>query len=213
METLYHFIDLFLHLDRNLAILFEEYGAVTYFMLFLIIFCETGLVITPFLPGDSLLFAVGTLSANIAATSVGILWVAVLLTVAAILGDAVNYAIGVWVGPKIFTKEGGRYLNRDHLLRAHQFYERHGRKTIIFARFIPIIRTFAPFVAGCGKMTYWRFAIYNVIGGIAWVALFLFGGYFFGNLPSVKNNFTAVILAIIFISILPGVIEFAKKRK
>jgi len=211
--TFSHFIDLFLHLNRHLAILFGEYGTITWCILFLIIFCETGLVITPFLPGDSLLFAVGALSAGIVVPPGGIGGVTVFLAVAAILGDAVNYAIGFWVGPKVFTQEAGRYLNRDHLLRAHQFYEQYGGKTIIFARFIPIMRTFAPFVAGCGKMTYRHFAFYNVVGGIAWVALFLYGGYFFGNFPAVKHNFTAVIMAIIFISILPGVIEFAKKRK
>lgn len=209
MEALSHFIDLFLHLDRHLTTLFSEYGTATYVILFLIIFCETGLVIAPFLPGDSLLFAVGALSVNIATPPGGIGGVAVLLTVAAILGDAVNYAIGAWIGPKIF----GRYLNQDHLLRAQNFYEQHGGKTIIFARFIPIIRTYAPFIAGCGKMIYWRFALYNVIGGIAWVTLFLFGGYFFGNIPMVKHNFTVVILAIIFISVLPVVVEFAKNRK
>lgn len=209
MEALYYFIDLFLHLDRHLATLFSEYGIVTYGILFLIIFCETGLVVAPFLPGDSLLFAVGAISASIAEPSVGIGSVAVLLTIAAILGDAVNYAIGAWAGPAIF----GRYLNRDHLLRAQNFYEQHGGKTIIYARFIPIIRTYAPFIAGCANMPYSRFAFYNVTGGILWVFLLLFAGYFFGNIPIVKNNFTAVILAIIFISVLPVVIEFAKKRK
>ncbi len=209
MSSLSYFIDLFLHLDLHLTTLFSAYGAVTWFILFLIIFCETGLVITPFLPGDSLLFAVGALSVSIADPPGGIVGVAVLLTVAAIAGDAVNYAMGSFVGPKVF----GRYLNRDHLQRAHQFYEQYGGKTILFARFVPIIRTFAPFVAGCAKMTYRRFALYNVGGGMAWVTLFLFGGYFFGNLPAVKHNFTVVILAIIFISILPGLIEFAKKRK
>jgi membrane-associated protein len=209
MEALSRFIDLFLHLDRHLTTLFSEYGILTYGILFLIIFCETGLVIAPFLPGDSLLFAVGALSASIGEPSVGIGGVAVLLTIAAILGDAVNYAIGAWAGPAIF----GRYLNRDHVLRAQNFYEQHGGKTIIFARFIPIIRTYAPFIGGCAKMSYLRFALYNVTGGIAWVTLFLFGGYFFGNIPAVKHNFTVVILAIIFISVLPVVVEFAKNRK
>jgi len=217
MESLSHFIDLFLHLDRHLIILFGEYGTLTWLILFLIIFCETGLVITPFLPGDSLLFAVGALSAGIADPPGGIGGLAVLLTVAAILGDAVNYTIGGVVGPAIFTTEEAsgwrRHLNRHHLLRAHQFYEQYGGKTIIFARFIPIIRTFAPFVAGCAKMSYRHFAFYNVVGGILWVFSFLFAGYFFGNLPVVKHNFTIVIMAIIVISILPGVIEFARKRK
>lgn len=209
MEFLYHVIDLFLHLDQHLTTLFEAYGMVTYILLFLIVFCETGLVIAPFLPGDSLLFAVGALSASIAEPPGGIGGVAALLAVAAILGDAVNYSVGAWAGPSIF----GRYLNRNHLQRAQNFYEQHGGKTIIFARFIPIIRTYAPFIAGCTKMAYGRFALYNVVGGIAWVVLLLFGGYFFGNIPAVKSNFSAVILAIIFISILPVVVEFAKSRR
>jgi membrane-associated protein len=166
-------------------------------------------VIAPFLPGDSLLFAVGALSASLVEPPGGIGGTAVLLAVAAILGDAVNYAIGAFAGSALF----GRYVNKNHLQRAHQFYEKHGGKTIVFARFIPIIRTYAPFIAGCAKMTYWRFAIYNVAGGIAWVTLFLFGGYFFGNIPAVKHNFTIVILGIIVISVLPVVVEFAKNRK
>jgi membrane-associated protein len=212
MESLYFAVDLFLHLDRHLQIIFSEYGTGIYLILFLIIFCETGLVITPFLPGDSLLFAVGALFSGMAAPLENVGGIVILLTIAAILGDAVNYAIGLRVGQRIFKGGGGRYLNQDHFLRAQHFYEKHGGKTIILARFIPIIRTFAPFVAGCGKMNYWRFASYNVMGGVVWVALFIFGGYFFGNLPAVKQNFTLVILTIIILSILPGVIELAKKR-
>ncbi len=210
MESLQTLIDLILHIDVHLASIFEEYGILTYGLLFLIVFCETGLVITPLLPGDSLLFAVGALSARVAAPVTGL---SALLAVAAILGDAVNYAIGYRIGPAIFKKEGVRFFNRDHLNRAQHFYERHGGKTIVIARFVPIIRTFAPFVAGIGKMAYPRFALYNVTGGVVWVALFVFGGYFFGNLPAVKNNFTLVILIIIFISMLPGIIAFAKNRK
>jgi membrane-associated protein len=216
MEALYVLIDFFLHLDLHLASLFETYGFATYLILFLVIFCETGLIVTPFLPGDSLLFAVGALLTRVVAPEQGIgmvLAVCACASVAAILGDAVNYTIGYRTGPVIFSKKGGRFFNSDHLHQAHLFYQRHGGKTIIMARFIPIIRTFAPFVAGIGKMAYARFAIYNVTGGVAWVFLFIFAGYFFGNVPMVKNNFTLVILAIIGISILPVLFEFVKNRK
>lgn len=209
-------IDLFLRPDLLIASLFQEYGIVAYAMFFLVIFCETGLIIMPFLPGDSLLFAVGALVAVViapASQTISALFIlAAGASVAAILGDAVNYAIGYRIGPVIFSKEGTRFLNRKHLDRANLFYQTHGGKTIIIARFIPIIRTFAPFVAGMGKMVYWRFAVYNVIGGIVWVTLFMVGGYLFGNVPVVKNNLTLVILAIIVISILPGVFEFARQR-
>jgi len=165
--------------------------------------------VTPLLPGDSLLFAAGTFAAL---GSLKVEWLYILLSVAAIGGDTVNYWIGHYVGPKVFSKEDVRFLNRKYLDRTHEFYEKHGGKTIILARFIPIIRTFAPFVAGVGKMTYGHFISYNVIGGLAWIAIFLFGGYFFGNIPLVKRNFTLVILAIIFISVLPAVIEFLNQR-
>jgi membrane-associated protein len=209
MELVKNFIELFLHLDKHLNVIIQNYGVWTYLLLFLIIFCETGLVVTPLLPGDSLLFAAGTFAAL---GSLKVEWLYVLLSVAAIAGDTVNYWIGHYVGPKVFSKEDVRFLNRKYLDRTHEFYEKHGGKTIILARFIPIIRTFAPFVAGIGKMTYGRFISYNVFGGLAWIAIFLFGGYYFGNIPLVKRNFTLVILAIIFISVLPAVIEFLNQR-
>jgi membrane-associated protein len=174
-----------------------------------IIFCETGLVVTPILPGDSLLFAAGAFAA-IGALEVP--WLFALLTIAAIAGDTVNYWVGHYVGPKIFHREHVRFLNREYLDRTHRFYERHGGKTIIIARFMPIIRTFAPFVAGIGQMAYLRFICYNVVGGAVWIAVFVFGGFFFGNIPLVKRNFTLVILAIIFFSVLPGVIEYIRHR-
>ncbi|MBI3795444.1 MAG: DedA family protein [Deltaproteobacteria bacterium] len=210
MELLKEFIEFFLHLDTHLSAAIQAYGVWTYLLLFLIIFCETGLVVTPILPGDSLLFAAGALAAG---SSLNIVWLAVLLSVAAVLGDAVNYAIGHFMGPKVFSREDRRFLKKEYLDRTHQFYEKYGGKTIIIARFVPIVRTFAPFVAGVGSMTYWRFASYNVIGGVAWVTICLFAGYAFGNLPIVKKNFTLVILAIIFISLLPGLIEFLRQRQ
>jgi membrane-associated protein len=209
VELVTTFIDLFMHLDKHLGGIIQQYGVWTYLLLFLIIFCETGLVVTPLLPGDSLLFAAGTFAA-LGALEVG--WLYILLSVAAIGGDTVNYWIGHYVGPKVFSKEDVRFLNKEYLARTHRFYEKHGGKTIILARFIPIIRTFAPFVAGIGRMTYGRFISYNFLGGLAWIAIFLFGGYYFGNIPVVKNNFTLVILAIIFISVLPVVIEFLNQR-
>jgi len=209
MELISTFIEYFLHLDKHLNVVIQNYGLWTYLILFLIIFCETGLVITPILPGDSLLFAAGTFAA-MGSLRLDVLFG--LLSVAAVAGDTVNYWAGHAVGPKIFQQERVRFLNRESLDRAHQFYERHGGKTIIIARFMPIIRTFAPFVAGIGRMTYARFLTYNVIGGVAWIALFVFGGYLFGNIPLVKQNFTFVILAIIFLSILPGLVEFLRQR-
>lgn len=209
MEWITSLIDLFLHLDQYLNIIIRDYGLWTYLILFIIIFCETGLVVTPILPGDSLLFAAGAFAAGGALDP---LWLFLLLGTAAVAGDTVNYWIGNWVGPKIFHQKEMRFFKKEYLIRTHEFYERHGGKTIIIARFIPIIRTFAPFVAGIGEMTYFRFISYNVIGGIVWIALFVFGGYYFGNLPMVKKNFTLVILAIIFISVLPGIIEFLRHR-
>src|SRR3954469_18219492 len=180
-----------------------------YFVLFAIIFCETGLVVTPFLPGDSLLFAVGVLCHL---GGMNILVILPVLLVGAVLGDATNYTIGKTVGPKVFTSSTSKLLNREHLLKTQAFYDRYGGKTIIIARFIPIVRTFAPFVAGIGKMQYRRFFLFNLIGAVAWVALFIPAGYFFGNLPSVKKNFHVVIFAIIFVSILPAVIEYVRER-
>jgi membrane-associated protein len=208
MEIISTVVDFILHLDKHLNEIVMTYGAWTYALLFLIIFLETGLVITPFLPGDSLLFAAGSFAAL---DSLDPVILFVLLAAAAILGDTVNYWIGHFIGPRAFSGNI-RFLKKEYLVRTHEFYERHGGKTIILARFIPIIRTFAPFVAGVGAMTYSRFIAYNVIGGIAWVALFVFGGYFFGNLPFVKDNFSLVILAIILISVMPGVIEFFRER-
>lgn len=202
-------MDLFLHLDKHLTLVFQQYGVWTYAILFLIIFCETGLVVTPILPGDSLLFAAGALAA-VGGLNPWILFVT--LSIAAILGDSVNYAIGHLIGPKVFHYEKSRFFKKEYLDRTHAFYEKHGGKTIIIARFIPIIRTFAPFVAGVGAMTYPKFLAYNVAGGIAWIAIFVFGGYYFGNLPAVKHNFTLVIVGIIFVSILPGIIEFLRHK-
>jgi membrane-associated protein len=208
MELLATLVDFILHLDKHLNTIIQTYGTWTYALLFLIIFLETGLVVTPFLPGDSLLFAAGSFAAI---GSLDPILLFILLAFAAILGDTVNYWIGHYIGPRAFSGNI-RFLKKEYLERTHEFYERHGGKTIILARFIPIIRTFAPFVAGVGAMTYPHFIAYNVIGGLAWVALFIFGGYFFGNLEVVKNNFTLVILAIILISVLPGVVEFLRER-
>lgn len=209
MELIANFIDIFMHLDKHMSVVIQNYGVLTYAILFLIIFSETGFVVTPFLPGDSLLFAAGTFAA-IGALDVSVIFV--LLTIAAVAGDTVNYWIGNFVGPKVFHKDDVRFLNKKHLERTHQFYEKYGGKTIIIARFVPIIRTFAPFVAGIGSMAYGRFLSYNIIGGILWIAVCVFVGYFFGNIPIVKQNFSIVILAIIFISIMPGVVEFLRHR-
>ncbi len=207
MEFVTSVIDFILHIDVHLGELIRNFGIWTYLILFIIIFCETGLVATPVLPGDSLIFAAGSFAAI---GALDIRWLFALMSVSAIAGDTVNYWIGHLVGPKIFHKEKVRFLNKKHLERAHQFYEKYGGKTIIIARFVPIIRTFAPFVAGIGSMTYWKFISYNIVGGIAWVAICLFMGYFFGNLPVVKNNFSIVIFAIIIISVMPAVIEFLR---
>jgi len=209
VELITSLLDILLHLDRHLGEIIRDFGVWTYLILFVIVFCETGLVVTPILPGDSLLFAVGTFAA------LGALDLAValiVLSVAAVAGDSINYAIGYRVGPSVFRGERSRWLNRKYLDRTHQFYERHGSKTIVIARFVPIVRTFAPFVAGIGRMTYSRFLTYNVAGGIAWIVIFVLGGYLFGNIPVVKRNFTAVILAIIVISVLPAVIEILRQR-
>ena len=207
MELLRKFIDVVLHIDRYLGPLVEQYGPWVYALMFLVIFCETGLVVLPFLPGDSLLFALGAVCALAPPHNLSLTTLMVLLTIAAVLGDTVNYWIGAKVGPRLFRGENVRFLNRKHLDRAHQFYERYGGKTIIIARFIPIVRTFAPFVAGMGQMTYPRFMAYNVVGGIVWVVSFLLLGFFFGNQPLVKKNFGLVIIGIIILSILPAVIE------
>jgi membrane-associated protein len=201
-----------LHLDEHLGQLVSEMGIWFYGIVAAIIFSETGLVIAPFLPGDSLLFAVGALAAQQPDDlQIGIL--VPLLIFAAVLGDAVNYAIGKWVGPQVFRKDTGWLMNKSHLLRAQAFYERYGAKAIVLARFLPILRTFAPFVAGIGGMQYRRFWIYNVVGGVLWVSLFLVGGYVFGGHPWVKGNFHVVILAIVFISVLPVAYEWIRHRK
>ncbi len=209
MDFLMHVMDLLLHLDKHLAALLAQYGNWVYAILFLIIFCETGLVVTPFLPGDSLLFVAGALWA-VSGMNVHALVLA--LVVAAILGDGVNYAIGNYLGPKVFHWEGSRWFNRKALDRTHAFYEKHGGKTIVIARFLPFLRTFAPFVAGIGSMTYARFAAYNVAGALLWVVSLVYAGYFFGNLPFIRNNLTLVILAIIGLSLLPLVIAFVREK-
>jgi membrane-associated protein len=209
MEYLRQFIDLVLHVDQHLDGLIHDFGLWIYALMFLIVFCETGLVVTPILPGDSLLFALGTFSAR--ADGLNLTALIVLLVIAAVVGDSVNYWIGSLLGPRIFRGEKIRFLNPKHLERTHEFYERHGGKTIILARFVPIVRTFAPFVAGMGRMTYRKFMAYNVIGGVVWVVSFLLLGWQFGNLESVRKNFTLVIMAIIVISILPGVFEFVRE--
>jgi membrane-associated protein len=202
-------VDLFLHLDKHLSQVISHYGVWTNLILFLIVFAETGLVVTPFLPGDSLLFAAGTFAA-LGALDVPLLLV--LLVAAAIIGDTVNYWVGAWIGPRAFSGRV-RWLRKDYLDRTHAFYEKHGGKTIIIARFIPIIRTFAPFVAGVGAMSYGKFLLYNVVGAVLWVGLFVLGGFFFGNIPVVKENFTIVILAIIAISVMPIVLEAVRARR
>jgi membrane-associated protein len=209
LDIITQLIDFILHIDKHLGEIIQQYRMWSYLILFVIIFAETGFVFTPFLPGDSLIFAAGTFAA-IGAFNITIL--IVVLSVAAIAGDTVNYWIGHYIGPKIFNKEKVLFLKKEHLIKTHNFYERHGGKTIIIARFIPIIRTFAPFVAGIGSMTYFRFIIYNIAGGIGWVLLFVFAGYYFGNLPFVKNNFSLVIFAIIIISVLPGIIKYIQHK-
>jgi len=210
MDLVHFFVDFFLHLDKHLAEVIQAYGTWTYALLFSIVFLETGLVVTPLLPGDSLLFAAGSFAA-LGALDVGLLFV--LLSVAAILGDTVNYAIGHYLGPKVFHYPKSRFFNPEHLRQTHTFYEKYGGKTIIIARFVPIVRTFAPFVAGIGAMSYGRFLAYNVVGGVLWVAICLFAGYFFGNLPFVKKNFSLVIVGIVLVSILPAVVEYLRHRR
>ncbi|OLN27998.1 DedA family protein [Desulfosporosinus metallidurans] len=210
MDLIMNLFDFVMNLDKNLTELAKDYGIWTYLVLFVIVFCETGLVVTPFLPGDSMIFVIGALSAS---GELNLAAITIVLVLAAILGDTVNYHIGKRIGPKIFHKENVRFLKKEYLMRTHEFYETHGGKTIIIARFIPIIRTFAPFVAGMGRMTYWRFISYNIIGAVIWVALFIAGGYFFGNIPTVKENFTLVIFAIIVISLLPGVATFINNKR
>jgi membrane-associated protein len=210
MELLKKIIDIALHLDRYLSGIIQQYGLWTYVILFVVIFVETGFVVMPFLPGDSLLFAAGTFAA-LKALKVG--WLILLLAAAAIIGDTVNYWIGHHVGPKVFRKEDSRFFKKEYLDRTHAFYEKHGGKTIIIARFVPIIRSFAPFVAGIGRMSYGRFLAFNVIGGIGWVVLLVGAGYLFGNIPVVKDNYSLAIIVIIGISTVPIAVEYLRHRR
>lgn len=210
MEYLKYLVDFILHIDVHLNELILNYQSYTYIIIFLIIFCETGLVVTPFLPGDSLLFAVGAFAAK---GSFDFWAISGVILVAAIIGDSVNYAFGKYIGPKVFAKEDSKLFNKAYLEKAQKFYEKYGAKTIIVARFVPIVRTFAPFVAGIGHMSYGKFMAYNVIGALLWVVIFVPLGYFFGNLPFVQNNFKLVMIAIIVLSVLPAIFEFIKERK
>lgn len=202
MELITTFIDMFLHIDKYLGLLVQNYGGWTYLFIFLIIFCETGLVVTPFLPGDSLLFVVGALSAS------GIMDLKVafiILLIAAFCGNTTNYFIGRYIGAKAFEFKDGRFFKKRYLIKAHDFYAKYGGKTIFISRFLPIIRTFAPFVGGISRMTLWRFMLYNFLGALCWLLVFLLGGYYFGNLPAVEKNFSLIILAIVGITVLPSV--------
>lgn len=211
MQIITTLIDLFLHLDKHLASAVAQFGIGIYVLLFFIIFMETGFVITPFLPGDSLIFAAGTLAALPGSQMhVGVLYV--VLASAAILGDTANYWIGHAIGPRVFSGNI-RFIKKEYLDRTHAFYEKHGGKTIFLARFIPIIRTFAPFVAGVGEMTYGHFITYNIFGGLVWTGLFLFAGYFFGNIPFIQHNFSLVIIVIIILSLLPAALEMFRNRR
>lgn len=210
MEYITKFISFFIHIDKHLTELATTYGTWAYAILFVIIFCETGLVVTPLLPGDSLLFAAGALAAQ-GAFDVNLL--AILLFVGAILGDAANYAIGRRMGPAVFERKNSRIFKPEYLARTHKFFEKYGAKTIVIARFVPIVRTFAPFLAGVGTMSYAKFAFYNVTGALLWISLFTYAGFFFGTTPLVQKNFKLVILAIIIISIMPAVIEIIRARR
>jgi len=209
MELLSQFVDVVLHLREHIGDLIAQYGPQIYIIFFLVVFCETGLVLTPFLPGDSLLFTAGAFSA-LGQLNIGLMFA--LLSAAAILGDTVNYWIGHYLGPKVFRWKKSRLFNPAHLQRTHAFYEKYGGKTIILARFVPIVRTFAPFVAGVGAMTYSKFILYNIVGALAWVAICLFAGYWFGNMPWVARHFEIVLIGIIFVSVLPMVYEYLKSR-
>lgn len=202
-------VDFILHINEYIYFIIQNYGTWVYFIFFLVVFCETGLVVVPFLPGDSLLFASGAFAAI---GSLNIWLVFLIFLAAAVLGDTVNYHIGKFLGPKVFSSGHIKFLNKEQLERTHKFYQKHGAVTIIIARFMPFIRTFAPFVAGIGDMTYLKFLSFNFAGGAAWVSLFVFMGYFFGNIPFVKNNFAAIVYAIILVSILPAFITYLKNR-
>lgn len=210
MDFLYTIFDFFINLDKHLFAFTAEYGIWVYLLLFMIIFCETGLVVTPFLPGDSLLFVAGSLAAT---GALEIHFLVVILIIAAILGDTVNYSIGRKLGLQLFKNPDSKIFKQAYLDKTHAFYEKHGGKTVILARFAPIVRTFAPFVAGMGKMSYHKFFSFNIIGGILWVTIFSYAGYLFGNIPAVKSNLTLIIIAIVFISIAPGIYGYIKHRK
>ena len=209
MELISGFFDVLVHLDRHLLDVVRDYGVWVYLLLFLIVFCETGLVVTPFLPGDSLLFVAGTLAG---ADTMNVHLLAAILVVAAVAGDSVNYATGRWLGPRVFVSEDSWFFKRAYLERTQRFFERFGGRTIVIARFVPIVRTYAPFVSGVGQMDYRRFLAFNVSGALLWVGLITYAGYFFGNLPVVKNNLTVVILAIILLSISPGIVELVRHK-
>jgi len=210
MSQLKFIIDLFLHIDKNLAAVITQYGLASYALLFFVIFMETGLVVTPFLPGDSLLFAAGALTASMGVFDIKLLWL--LMVAAAFLGDTVNYWIGHFIGPRAFQSKS-RFLKKEYLEKAQAFYDKHGGIAIVLARFVPIVRTFAPFVAGVGKMHYTRFLSFNAIGGLLWVSIMLLSGYFFGNIPFIKNNFHYVVVVIILISVVPIGIEWWKSKR
>ena len=209
MEWISSFVDVILHLDQHLLVLVQNYGPWIYGILFLILFCETGLVVTPFLPGDSLLFVAGAIAG---AGSMNVHLLVMLLLAAAVLGDSLNYAVGHYIGPKVFRFDDSWFFKKAYVERTHRFFERHGGKTIVLARFVPIIRTYAPFVAGIGAMDYRRFLLFNVAGAVLWVASLTYAGYFFGNLPAVKNNLSLVILGIIVLSISPGIVELLRHK-
>ena len=209
MDLLSGLFDVLVHLDKHLLEAVQTYGGWVYLLLFLIVFCETGLVVTPFLPGDSLLFIAGTLAG---AGSMNVHLLVVLLIAAAVLGDSVNYAIGRWLGPRVFRRDDSWFFKRAYIERTHAYFEKYGGRTIVIARFIPIIRTYAPFVAGIGRMDYSRFLMFNVGGAVLWVALITYAGYLFGNVPIVRNNLTVVILGIIVLSISPGIVEYLRHR-
>lgn len=211
MEFIHSIADFIIHIDHHINTLVSNYGAWSYAILFAIIFCETGLIIMPFLPGDSLLFVIGALAASDGPLDVKL--VLMLLTAAAILGNTVNYQVGRMLAPKIFRNENIRFLNKEHLQKTQAFFDRHGSKAIIITRFMPILRTCAPFLAGVGSMPYSKFTLYNVVGGILWVSLFVLAGYFFGKVPFIEHNFSKVILVIIVVSLLPAVIEILRHNK
>ena len=210
MNSIVYAVDFILNLDKSLFGIIQNYGLWTYLLLFLIVFCETGLVVTPFLPGDSLIFASAALAAM---GSLNVFTFFIVFFMAAVIGDTVNYYIGKKIGSKILEKKNMRFIKKEYIIKAHAFYEKHGSMTIVIGRFIPIIRTFVPFVAGMGEMNYKKFIVYNILGGFLWVTLFTAGGYFFGNLPFIQDNFSFVLIAIIVISVVPAIIAFLKERK